>query len=89
MNVVGTSPVRTDAYEKVTGRAVFISDIRIPGMLHTKLWRSPLPHARLQGIDTTAAAAAPGVLAVLTANDLAEYDRFFWPSIQRPAHSGN
>ena len=80
MNVVGTSPVRTDAYEKVTGRAVFISDIRIPGMVHAKLWRSPLPHARLKGIDTAAAAAAPGVLAVLTANDLAEYDCFFGPA---------
>jgi CO/xanthine dehydrogenase Mo-binding subunit len=80
VNVVGTSPVRTDAYEKVTGRAVFISDMRIPGMVHAKLWRSPLPHARLKGIDTTAAAAAPGVLAVLTADDLAEYDRFFGPA---------
>src|SRR5687768_14908737 len=80
MNVVGTSPVRTDAVEKVTGRAVFISDIRLPGMMHAKLWRSPLPHARLKGIDTTAAAAAPGVLAVLTADDFSGYDRFFGPA---------
>jgi CO/xanthine dehydrogenase Mo-binding subunit len=59
---------------------VFISDLRIPGMVHAKLWRSPLPHARLKGIETTAAAAAPGVLAVLTAEDLAGYDRFFGPA---------
>jgi CO/xanthine dehydrogenase Mo-binding subunit len=80
MNVVGTSPIRTDAVEKVTGRAVFISDIRLPGMMHAKLWRSPLPHARLKGIDTTAAAAAPGVWAVLTADDFSGYDRFFGPA---------
>jgi CO/xanthine dehydrogenase Mo-binding subunit len=80
VNVVGTSPVRTDAHEKVTGRAVFISDMRVPGMVHAKLWRSPLPHATLKGIDTTAAAAAPGVLAVLTANDLTAHDRFFGPA---------
>jgi CO/xanthine dehydrogenase Mo-binding subunit len=80
MNVVGTSPVRTDAYEKVTGRAVFISDLRIPGVVHARLWRSPLPHARIQGIDTAAAAAAPGVLAVLTAGDLTAFDRFFGPA---------
>jgi CO/xanthine dehydrogenase Mo-binding subunit len=80
MNVVGTSPVRTDAYEKVTGRAAFISDLRIPGAVHAKLWRSPLPHARIKGIDTATAAAAPGVLAILTADDLVAYDRFFGPA---------
>jgi CO/xanthine dehydrogenase Mo-binding subunit len=72
--------VRADAYEKVTGRAVFISDLRPPGVVHAKLWRSPLPHARLKGIDTTAAMAAPGVVAVLTADALAAYDRFFGPA---------
>src|SRR5262245_1963266 len=78
-NDVGTAPIRTDAVEKVTGRAVFISDIRLPGMVHAKLWRSPLPHARLKGIDTTAA-AVPGVWAILTADDFSGYDRFFGPA---------
>ena len=49
-------------------------------MVYTKLWRSPLPHARLRAIDTTAAASAPGVLAVLTAADLADCDRYFGPA---------
>lgn len=80
LTTVGTSAPRADAREKVTGRAVFITDIRIPGMVHAKLWRSPLPHARIKGLQTTQAAAAPGVLAVLTANDFADWDRFFGPA---------
>jgi CO/xanthine dehydrogenase Mo-binding subunit len=80
MKVIGTLPPRTDAREKVTGRAVFITDLQIPGVVHAKLWRSPLPHARLRGINTTAAAAAPGVLAVLTAEDLHDCDRYFGPA---------
>src|SRR5262249_25639632 len=80
LQTVGTSPQRLDAREKVTGRATFISDLRVPGMVYTKLWRSPLPHARLRAIDTTAAVSAPGVLAVLTAADLADCDRYFGPA---------
>jgi CO/xanthine dehydrogenase Mo-binding subunit len=49
-------------------------------MAYAKLWRSPVPHARLRGIDTTAAAAAPGVLAVLTAEDFTDCDRYFGPA---------
>jgi CO/xanthine dehydrogenase Mo-binding subunit len=79
-SVVGTSPHRTDAREKVTGQATFITDLRLPGMVYTKLWRSPLPHARLRAIDTTTAAAAPGVLAVFTADDFADCDRYFGPA---------
>src|SRR5262245_46091766 len=60
LSTVGTSPQRLDAREKVTGRATFISDLRVPGMVYTKLWRSPLPHARLRAIDTTAAAIGWG-----------------------------
>ncbi|WP_143309545.1 xanthine dehydrogenase family protein molybdopterin-binding subunit, partial [Candidatus Entotheonella palauensis] len=80
--VVGASLPRTDGREKVTGRAVFITDLHIPGMVHAKLWRSPLPHARIRNIDTAAAAASPGVLAVLTADDFAAYDRYFGPAFK-------
>ena len=55
LHTVGTSPHRLDAREKVTGRATFITDLRVPGMVYTKLWRSPLPHAYLRAIVTTAA----------------------------------
>ncbi|HEY7711733.1 MAG TPA: xanthine dehydrogenase family protein molybdopterin-binding subunit [Candidatus Entotheonella sp.] len=79
-HVVGASVPRVDAQAKVTGQAVFITDLHIPGMAHAKLWRSPLPHARIRGIDTSAAAAAPGVLAILTAADFAGEDLFFGPA---------
>jgi CO/xanthine dehydrogenase Mo-binding subunit len=62
--------VRTDYLEKVTGSAVFASDITLPGMLHGRILRSPVPHARIRAIDVSAALAMPGVVAVLTGRDL-------------------
>jgi hypothetical protein len=50
--VVGASLPRTDAHEKVTGRAVCITDLRIPGMVHAKLWHRPLPHTHDCGVPT-------------------------------------
>lgn len=62
---------RPDLIEKVTGAAVFASDVSVPGMLHGRILRSPLPHARIRSIDTSAALAIPGVVAILTGADLA------------------
>ena len=64
-------PVRRDFEEKVTGRAEFISDVVVPGMLHGKILRSPIPHGRIRSIDIEAALAMPGVTAILTGADLA------------------
>jgi CO/xanthine dehydrogenase Mo-binding subunit len=64
-------PPRADFLEKVTGQAVFISDVTVPGMLHGKVLRSTIPHGRIRGIDASAALAKPGVVAVLTGNDIA------------------
>ena len=61
---------RADYLPKVTGAAVFASDIEVPGMLHGKILRSTVPHARIRSIDTAAALAMPGVVAVLTGADL-------------------
>ncbi|HZV91934.1 MAG TPA: xanthine dehydrogenase family protein molybdopterin-binding subunit [Caldimonas sp.] len=61
---------RADYLAKVTGAAVFASDVEVPGMLHGKVLRSPLPHARIRKIDTSAALSIPGVVAVLTGDDL-------------------
>jgi CO/xanthine dehydrogenase Mo-binding subunit len=82
MTVVGAPVRRVDAREKVTGRARFISDLRVPGMVHAKLWRSPVPHARLRRVNAAAAREAPGVLAVLTADDLADCDRYYGPAFK-------
>ena len=70
--VVGKSVPRTDAIPKVTGAAQYVADLHLPGMLHAAVLRSPHPHARIHSIDTTAAAALPGVKAVVTGDDTAK-----------------
>ena len=72
--VVGTSVPRVDAVEKVTGRARYTGDIVLPGMLHGKVLRSPHPHARIRAIDARRAEQVPGVVAVLTRDDLKDID---------------
>jgi CO/xanthine dehydrogenase Mo-binding subunit len=61
---------RRDAEAKTTGGATYGADLAVAGMLHAKVLRSPHPHAAIVAIDTTAAAAVPGVRAVLSAADL-------------------
>jgi CO/xanthine dehydrogenase Mo-binding subunit len=61
---------RADYLQKVTGAATFASDIVVPGMLHGKILRSTVPHARIRKVDTRAAMAMQGVIAVLTGEDL-------------------
>ena len=69
-SVVGTSVTRVDALEKVTGKAVYCTDIKLPGMLHVKVLRSPYPHAKIISIDTAKAAKLSGVKCVLTGEDV-------------------
>jgi CO/xanthine dehydrogenase Mo-binding subunit len=69
LRVVGTTPIRPDGLDKVTGRATFADDIYPPRMLHGKVLRSPHAHARIKAIDTRKATALPGVHAVITAAD--------------------
>src|SRR6202521_791117 len=80
MNIVNTSnkwivqrPIRRDGAEKVTGRAAFAADTTMPGMIWGKVLRSPHPHARIRGIDTSKAEALPGVKAVVTARDIVDF----------------
>jgi CO/xanthine dehydrogenase Mo-binding subunit len=79
---IGASVRRVDAPEKATGRARFISDVAVPGMVHARLWRSPVPHARILKVETAAAARAPGVLAVVTADDLPVRDLYYGPAFK-------
>jgi xanthine dehydrogenase molybdenum-binding subunit len=67
--VLGTRPMRHDAYDKVTGAAKFGADINMPGMLHGKVLRSPHSHARIRSINTSKAEALPGVMSVATSAD--------------------
>src|SRR5437588_3401500 len=67
--VIGTRPIRHDGVDKVTGRALYGADIQMAGLLHGRILRSPYAHARIRRIDTSKAAALPGVEAVATAAD--------------------
>src|SRR5918994_1962773 len=69
-HAVGKPIGRVEGPAKVTGAATYSADIRLHGMIWGKALRSPLPHARIVRIDTSAAERLPGVLAVLTAKDL-------------------
>lgn len=64
--VIGKSVPRYDLRDKLTGEAKYTADISLPGMLCGRILRSPHPHARIVGIDATAAESLPGVRAVLT-----------------------
>ncbi|NLC76161.1 MAG: xanthine dehydrogenase molybdenum-binding subunit XdhA [Clostridia bacterium] len=67
---VGKTVPRVDAVSKVTGKARFVADFQMPGMLYGKVLRSPVAHARIKRIDTGKAKALPGVKAVITWEDV-------------------
>ena len=68
--LIGQNYTTPDLVAKVTGKAKYAEDFRADGMLFAKLLLSPMPHARILNIDTSAALAMPGVKAVLTVEDL-------------------
>src|SRR6266571_6580544 len=68
--LIGQNYTTPDLVAKVTGKAKYAEDYRVDGMLFAKLLLSPMPHARVVRIDTRAAAAMPGVKAILTVDDL-------------------
>ena len=67
---IGRSVPRLEAHEKVTGRAEYTHLMRLPGMLHGKIFRSTVAHGRIKSIDTSAAKKMPGVYRVITAEDV-------------------
>ena len=66
LKFVGTKVKRIEDPARITGQAVYASDVRLPNMLHAAILRSPHAHAIIESIDTSAAEALPGVRAVLT-----------------------
>ena len=72
--VIGTRPIRHDGTDKVTGRAIYGGDTRLPGMLFGQVLRSPHAHARIKSINTSKAEALAGVRAVVTGRDLPPTD---------------
>ena len=69
--VIGTRPVRHDGIEKVTGRAIYGGDVKVPGIIWGEVARSTEVHAKIKSVDTSAAEKLPGVFAVMTHDDLA------------------
>ena len=84
-SVVGQSVYRTDANPKVTGRALHVGNIEMPGMLHVAVLRSPYPHARITRIEKSKAEKLDGVAVVLTGAEIAKMpgiDPHFGPAFR-------
>jgi CO/xanthine dehydrogenase Mo-binding subunit len=80
-SVVGQRIPRTDAAAKVTGAAVYTSDLSVAGMAHAALIRSTVPHGRLRSIDVSAAESYPGVVTTLRGAEIAYLDPYFGESV--------
>src|SRR5690606_6540257 len=80
--VLGKSHGRVEAHAKVTGRAEYIHNLRLPRMLHAKILRNPVAHARIIGIDAQEARAMPGIHSVITAQDVLQHipEPYFGPA---------
>jgi aerobic carbon-monoxide dehydrogenase large subunit len=70
VDVLGTSVKRTEDPRFITGKGRYLDDIKLTGMVHMSILRSPYAHANIRSIDTSAAKAMPGVLAVFTGADI-------------------
>jgi CO/xanthine dehydrogenase Mo-binding subunit len=74
---IGRSVPMIDAHERVTGTIGYVLNVKLPGMLVGRVLRSPHPHARLVRVDTSRAERLPGVVAVLSRNDLVDQSTIF------------
>src|ERR671930_1707935 len=78
---LGRSVKRKEDDRFLQGRGRYIEDIELPGMLHMAILRSPLAHARINSIDTSAAQALPGVVVVVTGELLAQHNLAWMPTL--------
>ena len=81
-DVVGKAVPRLDGFKKVTGRPIYTGDIEMPGMTHGAILRSTYPHARVVRVDKSRAERVPGVIAVVSGEDVANtpgIDPWFGP----------
>src|SRR5256886_13685843 len=67
---IGRSVPRLESWLKVTGRAEYVHNLRLPGMLHGKIFRSTVAHGRIRKIETSAALKLDGVHRVVTIEDI-------------------
>jgi len=78
---LGVSRLRKEDARFIRGRGTYVDDIKLPGMLFGSIVRSPYAHARIKSIDKTKALAVPGVVAVLTADDLKPVKLHWMPTL--------
>src|SRR5690606_27453397 len=78
---IGHSRKRVEDARFIRGKGNYVDDLQLPGMLHMALLRSPHAHARIRGIDASAAEALPGVVAVVTGEALAAHDLAWMPTL--------
>ena len=86
---LGKSEVRKDARAKVTGAAEYVADIPVKDLLHGVVVRSTIHHGRILSIDTTAAQNVPGVVRILTAEDIPGEQKFGALIHDQPALASN
>jgi CO/xanthine dehydrogenase Mo-binding subunit len=79
---IGRSVPRLESRDKVTGRAEYTHTMRLPGMLHAKIFRSTVAHGRIRSVDVSAAKKVPGVLHVVTIDDVMKVlpDPYYGPA---------
>ena len=78
---MGHSVPRKEDPRFIRGKGNYVDDVKLPGMLHLDIVRSPVAHARITSINTEKALAIPGVLAVLTGKDLEQYNLAWMPTL--------
>jgi carbon-monoxide dehydrogenase large subunit len=78
---IGHSVERKEDARFIRGKGTYVDDVTLPGMLHMELLRAPFAHARIRSIDTSAATALPGVVAVVTGDLMAEHGLAWMPTL--------
>src|SRR6266568_9287267 len=78
---IGHSVERKEDDRFIRGAGNYVDDVKLPGMLHMELLRSPYAHARIRSIDTSRAAALPGVIAVVTGELMAQHNLAWMPTL--------
>src|SRR5579863_1115669 len=81
MGGIGVSLARKEDARFIHGQGQYVDDVVLPGMLHMVIVRSPHAHARIRGIDSSAAMAIPGVIAVVTGELLAQHKLAWMPTL--------
>src|SRR6476661_8031932 len=78
---LGHSVARKEDARFIRGRGNYVDDVVLPNMLHLELLRSPFAHARIRSVDTSRAAALPGVVAVVTGELMAQHNLAWMPTL--------